>query len=332
MDDGARRNSSGLQAGWYAVCRSRDLGKAPKRIIFNDQAYVLWRSGADVVARTDMCPHRGAPLSAGRVVDGEIICPYHGWRFDRTGTCRHMPALDGQPPAVRLPGLSAREGDGLVFAAWPGRDPLPDLPITPLVAGGASVVMTGEVATTLADFAENILDTTHTSVVHGGYLRGREGRRVVTPRIVAGDDWIEAHYPPAATPDGFMGRFIGGRGYHITDRFRAPNLTEVEYRQDGKVVFAVRFHLAPAEAGRIAAFAVMSVGGWLAEVKVRILQALFQRIIAEDRTILEAVSRNRAAFGRSPCYLAPQDLLRPGIDAILRRDVPVAEAAPVMRV
>ncbi|MCY0886083.1 MAG: 3-isopropylmalate dehydratase small subunit, partial [Firmicutes bacterium] len=44
-----------------------------------------------VYAMRDICPHRAAPLSAGRLVDkpgeGETIeCPYHGWRFRPDGT------------------------------------------------------------------------------------------------------------------------------------------------------------------------------------------------------------------------------------------------------
>lgn len=29
----------------------------------------------------DLCPHQGASLGAGCVEDGEVFCPWHGWRF-----------------------------------------------------------------------------------------------------------------------------------------------------------------------------------------------------------------------------------------------------------
>ena len=33
----------------------------------------------------DRCPHRGAQLSLGRVRDGALQCPYHGWRWEIDG-------------------------------------------------------------------------------------------------------------------------------------------------------------------------------------------------------------------------------------------------------
>ena len=46
--------------------------------IFNDQG--------NFYAIENLCPHRGAPLSAGHVEDGVVTCPHHGARFDlKTG-------------------------------------------------------------------------------------------------------------------------------------------------------------------------------------------------------------------------------------------------------
>ena len=46
----------------------------------------------------DVCPHRGAPLSQGWVqeVQGHdcVVCPYHGWAFDKEGVLRDVPAAD----------------------------------------------------------------------------------------------------------------------------------------------------------------------------------------------------------------------------------------------
>ena len=45
---------------------------------------------------SDVCPHRLAPLSQGRVdpQSGCIECPYHGWQFAVDGTCTRIPQLD----------------------------------------------------------------------------------------------------------------------------------------------------------------------------------------------------------------------------------------------
>src|SRR5262245_47910943 len=52
------------------------------------------RRGA-LAALIDRCPHRGVALSLGKVTrEGEIECPFHGWRFDAAGRCTAMPLCD----------------------------------------------------------------------------------------------------------------------------------------------------------------------------------------------------------------------------------------------
>lgn len=45
----------------------------------------------------NVCPHRGAPLSNGWVkpVEGHgncVVCPYHGWAFDKEGKLGEVPS------------------------------------------------------------------------------------------------------------------------------------------------------------------------------------------------------------------------------------------------
>ena len=308
--------SGELRPGWYAIARARDLRQKPLRRWFNGLPLALWRSGAGVHAVWDHCPHRGARLSAGEVEDGQIACPYHGWRFDGTGRCTLMPALPDTQSKVRAGALNAIERDGLIFVRW-GEAGHPDLP--PMMSRPwRMTLMSGEVETSIADFAENILDTTHTSRVHRGYLRHTKTRRL-SARVIASRDRAEVQLPQDATPSGLVGKLIGGPRYAITDRFRAPSTAEVEYREKGAQAFVIRFHLTPAQPGVIAAFALMAVPRTpLAGLKLMALRIMLGRIFREDRVMLQAVSENRTLFGKSAVPSAPQDLLRPHIEAILR--------------
>jgi phenylpropionate dioxygenase-like ring-hydroxylating dioxygenase large terminal subunit len=57
---------------------------------------VAWRDRSGRICVADgICPHRGAHLGGGAVVDGELICPLHGWRFDGQGANVFRP--DGLP-------------------------------------------------------------------------------------------------------------------------------------------------------------------------------------------------------------------------------------------
>src|SRR5262245_2412450 len=82
---------------------------------------VLLARGTDgrVFALRDICPHRAAPLSAGRQRDGTVECPYHGWRFRPDGVCSLIPsAVSGDaidPSRIRVRSYPVREHDGLVW-------------------------------------------------------------------------------------------------------------------------------------------------------------------------------------------------------------------------
>jgi hypothetical protein len=78
------------------------------------------------------CPHLGADLSVGQVVDGQIRCAYHHWRFDCSGHCVDIPAGDRIPPGARIPTYPSTEAWGLVWA-FNGERPEFEVPGIPRV-------------------------------------------------------------------------------------------------------------------------------------------------------------------------------------------------------
>jgi phenylpropionate dioxygenase-like ring-hydroxylating dioxygenase large terminal subunit len=84
---------------WHVVARTKDVreGKVMKvRLLGED--LVVWRHEGRVMAWKDLCIHRGARLSMGWVENGEVVCPYHGWRYNCEGACTLMPAHPDQAP------------------------------------------------------------------------------------------------------------------------------------------------------------------------------------------------------------------------------------------
>src|SRR5215510_10687047 len=48
----------------------------------------LYNVDGEFYATSNFCPHKGAPLSEGKLCRHVIECDWHGWRFDvRTGVC-----------------------------------------------------------------------------------------------------------------------------------------------------------------------------------------------------------------------------------------------------
>lgn len=82
---------------FHPVLAATKLGRTPQTVQLAGQRYVLWRDGdGRAAAFVDRCPHRYAPLSAGRVrPDGRLQCPYHGWHFgtDGRGVSPSQPSL-----------------------------------------------------------------------------------------------------------------------------------------------------------------------------------------------------------------------------------------------
>jgi phenylpropionate dioxygenase-like ring-hydroxylating dioxygenase large terminal subunit len=111
-------NDPVLHGDWHVVARSSEIvpgGVKPARLLGRD--IVLWREGGQVHAWLDLCRHRGAKLSLGRVLDGCLVCPYHGWRYDRSGACTLVPAHpELEPPSnARAEVYAVEEHFGLVW-------------------------------------------------------------------------------------------------------------------------------------------------------------------------------------------------------------------------
>jgi phenylpropionate dioxygenase-like ring-hydroxylating dioxygenase large terminal subunit len=188
------------QNRWYVVLSSAELGSRPVGARRLGQDLVFWRDGAGTVqAALDVCPHRGAALSPGRVVDGCIQCPFHGFRFDGRGACTEIPAHPGRPiPAtMRLAALPVREAHELVWL-WTGPDTAPEA--EPPFFDLRGFTWTGsafaeDVATHYTRAIENQLDFAHLPFVHartiGRLVRSREVELVTE---VDGDR-IAAHHP-----------------------------------------------------------------------------------------------------------------------------------------
>lgn len=120
-----------LRNHWYAVCTSAEVGREPLGLERLGGRLVLWRDDeGQLRAAPDRCPHKGARLSDGRVVEGRLACPYHGFQFDGEGACRHMPVHPERTPpaAMCLSTMPVRVAHGLVWI-WHGEgEPTVEVP------------------------------------------------------------------------------------------------------------------------------------------------------------------------------------------------------------
>jgi phenylpropionate dioxygenase-like ring-hydroxylating dioxygenase large terminal subunit len=185
MSATGRYSTARVLDAWYAACRGDDLRDGPiARTIF-DLPVVLFRDGAGRArALLDRCAHRNAPLSLGAVDgNGNLACPYHGWRFDGTGACREVPGLLERDTAAgrSVPAFASCEQDGFVWV-WARADAEPvGAPMRiPRIDDPDYLVVIREydVECTMHAALENALDVPHTAFVHRGDFRGKEPREI----------------------------------------------------------------------------------------------------------------------------------------------------------
>jgi phenylpropionate dioxygenase-like ring-hydroxylating dioxygenase large terminal subunit len=167
---------------WYFVALSRDVapGSLRRHELLDEPVLIGRTRSGEVFALRDICPHRAAPLSAGRIVDkgeGETIeCPYHGWRFRPDGGCAAIPSLVEsqafETDRIRVRRYPVRESQGLVFI-WMGSDPRgadePDHepPQFPgVVGGGARLVEWMEFDSHIDHAVIGLMDPAHGPFVH----------------------------------------------------------------------------------------------------------------------------------------------------------------------
>jgi nitrite reductase/ring-hydroxylating ferredoxin subunit len=91
------------RTGWRTVCTFDDLSLGVVRAVRCGNMVVAIVRDVDgrVFALENTCPHRGGPLAGGKLVNGELACPWHGFRFDPATGCATMPKL--HPPARTVP-------------------------------------------------------------------------------------------------------------------------------------------------------------------------------------------------------------------------------------
>jgi len=160
---------------WHPVADEAALGPAPLAARLLDHPLVLWRDSSGAVhAWTDRCPHRGAQLSMGRVIDDRLHCPYHGWQFDVLGQCQRVPAQpELTPPAgYCATGHAVQIRHGLIWVRLDAQAADSTVPTFPDAGSQLRMLNCGpyEVATSAPRTVENFLDMAHFSFVHEGWL------------------------------------------------------------------------------------------------------------------------------------------------------------------
>lgn len=158
---------------WYALAEAKAVGsKRPLALERLGRRWVLWRDErGEVACLPAACPHRGADLGLGRVRDGEIECPYHGFRFASSGACTAIPCegRDARIPAgLHTHAPTIREAHGLIWMWFGASEPVGDPPWLPHAPepGPRSVTWQEDWAISFTRVMEGMQDLHHFPFAH----------------------------------------------------------------------------------------------------------------------------------------------------------------------
>jgi phenylpropionate dioxygenase-like ring-hydroxylating dioxygenase large terminal subunit len=181
---------------WYPLSPVADLrSNYPNSTTLLGIKLVIWKPASSDTYRAflDLCPHRLAPLSEGRVDEqGHLSCSYHGWQFDENGVCQAVPQAESTFLPTQQPQLCIKvfpsQVENDLFWVWP--DPgsadlaaQTPLPLSPQIDVAKGFVWDSYVRDLEYDWqtlVENVVDPSHVPFTHHG-LQGNRKQAVPVP-------------------------------------------------------------------------------------------------------------------------------------------------------
>ncbi|HWC82895.1 MAG TPA: aromatic ring-hydroxylating dioxygenase subunit alpha [Pseudonocardiaceae bacterium] len=160
---------------WYVAAYGSELGRELLGRTILGEPIVFYRSESGaVVALADRCVHRRYPLSESRRDGDTIVCGYHGFTYDTNGSCVFVPGQKRIPRTARVPSYPVVERDSFVWV-WigdPAKAEATPVPRAPWLADAGYTTVSGlePLAARYELLVDNLLDLSHETYLHGGYI------------------------------------------------------------------------------------------------------------------------------------------------------------------
>jgi phenylpropionate dioxygenase-like ring-hydroxylating dioxygenase large terminal subunit len=293
---------TGLANHWYLVCRSSDIGQKPVRLIRLGRAIALWRDSAGAAhAIEDFCPHRGARMSMGHVVEGGLACSYHGVTVDGDGIVKAVPAVNACPLVGQkaIHGYPLRETLGVIFLYFSdgsdGTVPQLELPEELTSDDWSCFLYAAEWDCNYRLPLDNRIDPMHASYLHTDTFTLAYGvkQSVIKLTLTQNGFYVERDNQRGVNIDRTEVVYRPGNNYWIT--------TDIPYpKQAGGNFFRVISHLTPIDADRTYfwVFRCQKSSGWRRDLWRFLYKNRLERrhddVVAQDRAIMEGIPADAA--------------------------------------
>ncbi len=293
---------------WYVVAESHELapGTVLGRKLLGEWLAVFRGADGKPVALRDRCMHRNAPLSQGKVNKGCVECPYHGWKYDQTGTVVAVPAEGDHFKASASRAAKTfvtREEQGFVYVRL--ADEVPE-DIVPFAMphygepGWETVRLVNEFDNDVTNCAENFIDIPHTAFVHLGTFRSSRKQRLEA-RVQRVQGAVHIDYQNETDNLGLFARLLNPSGAPIVhrDHFYMPNITSVQYIFNAKMELFITSQSVPEEEARTRVYTDVTYNyGPLNKIARPVIRWHAQQIIDQDLDALRAQMAVIRRYGR----------------------------------
>jgi len=193
---------------WYVAAYGSEVGRDLLARTILGEPIVFYRTEAgQVAALADRCVHRRYPLSRSRLDGDRIVCGYHGFTYEPSGSCVFVPGQSRIPRTARVPSYPVVEQDSFVWV-WIGDPDRADaalIPRAPWLADPGYTTVRGmePLAARYELLVDNLMDLSHETYLHGGYIGTPEVAN--TPITTEVDEqrgiiFVSRHMDDAACP------------------------------------------------------------------------------------------------------------------------------------
>lgn len=160
---------------WYVAAYADEVGRQLLGRTICGEPLVLYRTeDGEAVALADRCVHRRYPLSASRLDGDRVVCGYHGFTYDATGSCVGVPGQRRVPRTARVSAYPVVEQDSFVwvFIGDPDRAEATAIPRAPWLADPAYATVHGleHLRARASLLVDNLMDLSHETYLHGGHI------------------------------------------------------------------------------------------------------------------------------------------------------------------
>ena len=236
---------------WYVIGEKNEffINKLYKKTIWNND-YVIWKDKNDYYALDNHCSHRGASLSKGKLINNNLLCPYHGYEFNNSGILINVPGLNfTNTPCKNIKSYKIIEKNGFVY-----------LNINSTVNSNITIYEEPESINPNCTYnflnlpiknyarllSENSLDVMHIPYVHSfGNLQFPSPIKEIPPKIV--NDYpnhYKTQYIYKASDNSIAKKIFNSDYLEVDNEFILPH-TQIVRIKFGKYISTIITHVTP---------------------------------------------------------------------------------------